>query len=60
MDHLAINLAQMKTSRDGFNYILVIIDICTQFAWLFALTDKSGVAVSSAIQSLITQWGNHS
>jgi hypothetical protein len=57
MDHLAIDLAQMKTSRDGFNYILVIIDICTRFAWLFALPDKSGVAVSSAIKSLITQCG---
>ncbi len=30
MDHLAIDLAQMKTSRDGFNYILVVIDVCTR------------------------------
>jgi hypothetical protein len=57
MDHLAIDLAQMKTSRDGLNYILVVIDLCTRFAWLFALPDKSGAAVAAAIKSLIAQCG---
>jgi hypothetical protein len=57
MDHLAIDLAQMKTSTDGFNYILVIIDICTRFAWLFALRDKTGVSVAAAFRSLFTVCG---
>jgi transposase InsO family protein len=58
MDHLAIDLAQMKTSMDGFNYILVVIDICTRFAWLFALRDKTGVSVAAAFRSLFTLCSN--
>jgi transposase InsO family protein len=57
MDHLAIDLAQMKTSLCGHNYILVVIDICTRFAWLFALVDKSGASVSAALKALFAQCG---
>jgi transposase InsO family protein len=57
MDHLAIDLAQMKTSVCGHNYILVVIDICTRFVWLFALVDKSGGSVAAALKALFAQCG---
>jgi transposase InsO family protein len=50
--HMAIDLAQMRTSREGMSYFLVVIDICTRFAWLFALPDKMSTMVASALRSL--------
>ncbi len=57
MDHLAIDLAQMRTSKDGMNYFLVVIDICTRFAWLVALPDNMGATVASALRSLFMTYG---
>lgn len=35
MDHIAIDTAQPSvTTPDGFNYILVIVDVCSRFLWL--------------------------
>ncbi|OBQ33349.1 MAG: hypothetical protein AN485_18965 [Anabaena sp. MDT14b] len=57
MDHLAVDLAQLKTSSCGKSYILVVLDICTRFAWLYSLPDKSGVTVAAALKSLFATFG---
>ncbi len=57
MDHLAVDLAQLKTSSCGKSYILVVLDIFTRFAWLYRLPDKSGVTVVAALKSLFATFG---
>jgi transposase InsO family protein len=57
MDHLAVDLAQLKTSRCGMNYFLAVIDMCTRFCWLYALPDKMGTTVSAALRSLFLSFG---
>ena len=57
MDHLAMDLFQMKTSQEGMSYVLVVVDICTRFTWLYALPDKSGLSVSRALSLLFTTFG---
>jgi transposase InsO family protein len=57
MDHLAVDLAQMKVSSCGMSYILVVLDICTRFVWLYPLKDKAGLTVAAALKSLFTTFG---
>ena len=57
MDHLAIDLAHMPTSECGHNYILVIVDICTRFVWLYPLPSKTGPVVSARLRELFLLFG---
>jgi len=57
MDHLAIDLASLPTSSSGMNYILLAIDICTRFAWLYPLESKRGTDVARALHHLFTSFG---
>ena len=57
MDHLAIDLAQLKTSTCGHNYFLVVLDICTRFVWLYALKDKRGLSVAQCLKTLFSTFG---
>jgi hypothetical protein len=57
MDHLAIDLFRMPTSSDGYNYVLLVIDICTRFAWLYPLQAKSGDAVTRRLRGLFYSFG---
>jgi hypothetical protein len=57
MDHLAMDLFQMKTSQEGMSYVLLAVDICTRFTWLYALPDKTGRSVSAALSRLFTTFG---
>ena len=36
MDHLAIDCAVLELS-DGYTHVLLFIDICTRFAWLYPM-----------------------
>ena len=57
MDHLAIDLFSMDTSRCGMNYVLVIVDLCTRFTWLYPLQTKHGVAVADKLRLLFMTCG---
>eukprot|EP00733_Pompholyxophrys_punicea_P000125 Pompholyxophrys_punicea_v1_NODE_19_length_5902_cov_21.503677.p1 type:complete len:734 gc:universal NODE_19_length_5902_cov_21.503677:2263-62(-) len=58
LDHLALDLlGPMPTSAEGFNYILVIVDICSRFVFLRSLVDKSASAVAHALFLIITDFG---
>jgi transposase InsO family protein len=52
MDGLAKDLAQMKTSKEGRNYILVIVDLCTRFIWLYAIADKASASITACLREL--------
>ncbi|OBQ32496.1 MAG: hypothetical protein AN485_21335 [Anabaena sp. MDT14b] len=57
MDHLAMDLIVMETSEDGMNYILIVVDICTRFLWLFALANKSGTEIATHLRKLFLMFG---
>ena len=40
MDHIAMDLLSQRTSRKGYNFVLVVVDIATRFVFLRALMDK--------------------
>ena len=52
MDHVAIDLATLPTSTRGNNYLLVLIDIFTRFAWLRPLPDKTGINVAKTLMNI--------
>ncbi len=56
-DHIAIDLKQLPTSADGFNYILVIVDVCTRFVFLRALKDKTSVSIAQSLLNVFFDIG---
>lgn len=57
MDHLAIDLFSMETSQCGKNYVLVVVDLCTRFTWLYPLATKHGLAVGEKLRHLFMTCG---
>ena len=56
-DHIAIDLKQLPESRNGYNYILVIVDICTRFVFLRELRNKEAMTVAKALMKLFCDIG---
>lgn len=54
MDQVAIDLAQLPTSTDGYNYVLLVVDSCTRFTFLYPLQAKSAIEVAKALISCFT------
>ena len=48
-DHVAIDLAKLPLSSDGYRYLCVLTDICTKFVFLNALKLKDATSVASSI-----------
>ncbi len=57
MDHLAIDLKQLPESEGGFNYILVVVDLCTRFVFLRALKTKSAESIAKKLVHLFCEAG---
>ncbi len=57
MDGLAMDLAQMKASTDGRNYILVVVDLCTGFIWLYAIADEASDSITACLRELCAIFG---
>jgi transposase InsO family protein len=57
MDHLAMDLAQMEASECGKIYMLIVVDICTRFTWLYPLNNKTGEEVSAKLRELFLVFG---
>jgi len=57
LDHIAIDLKEFKESRQGNNYCLVVVDICTRFVWLRALRSKEAMHVAMAMFDVIANFG---
>jgi IS30 family transposase len=62
---MAINLKQLPTSSEGYNYILVLVDICTvqistnctRFVFLRHLKQKDMSSVASALLNIFLDVG---
>jgi transposase InsO family protein len=56
-DHISFDLFQLHTSPDGFNYVLIIVDICTRFCLLRPIAVKSKQAVAAALFGVFCDFG---
>src|SRR3989338_5455332 len=57
MDHISFDLFQLKTTREGYNYGLVVVDVATRYVFLRPLQTKEATAVASALFLLFTDVG---
>ena len=57
MDHVAIDLFQLKTSCNGSNYCLVVVDVCTRFVFLRPIEDKKMETIAKTLTSIFTDFG---
>ena len=56
MDHLAIDTAKLNPTEDGFNNLLIVVDICTQFAWLYPMRSCTGEETVDNLFRLVTHF----
>jgi transposase InsO family protein len=57
-DHYAIDLAgPFATTDRGNHYLFVLVDICTRFCQLKAITDKSAAVVATALMDVCCSFG---
>lgn len=52
MDHLSFDLFQLETSTDGYNYVLIVVDICTRFVFLRPLRTKDAISVARKLYKI--------
>ena len=57
MDHISMDLYQLDETPDGFNYILIVVDICTRFVFLRPLRNKDAVTVAKKLFKMFCQVG---
>lgn len=57
MDHISFDLFQMKTSTNGYNYVLIIVDIATRYVFLRELQTKSSILVARELFNLFCNLG---
>ena len=55
--HLAIDLFQLPTSRNGFNYGVTIVDICTSFTLLAPIMDKMATSIAIELYQFFMAFG---
>jgi transposase InsO family protein len=57
-DHVAIDLfCPGITSQDGYNYVLLLVDICSRFTILRPLRSKSAIDTAQALLSIFADFG---
>ena len=57
-DHWALDLAgPFKTSKNGNNYLMVLVDICTRFCILRALPDKQSQTIVKHLTQVFCDYG---
>src|SRR3989338_6727736 len=55
---LAVDLGEIRTtSKDGHNFFLVVIDICTRFILIRPLRDKSALTVARKLYRIFADLG---
>ena len=57
MDHISMDLYQLDETPDGFNYILIVVDICTRFVFLRPLRNKDAATVARKLYKIFCQVG---
>jgi transposase InsO family protein len=56
-DHIAMDLKELPTSTNGYNYILVIVDICTRYVFLRALKNKEAMTIARNLYQIFIDIG---
>ena len=56
-DHYQIDLAKLPTSIDGYNFILVLVDVFSGFAMLRTLKDKTAQTTATALWEIFSVIG---
>ena len=57
MDHVAMDLFEFPRSTVGYCLVLVVVDICTRFTFLRALTHKDMAWVAKMLYKLFLELG---
>ena len=58
LDHISVDLMQLRTTARGYNYVLVGVDVATRFVWLKPLRDKTASSVASALLQIFSDFGS--
>ncbi len=56
-DHAAVDLAQLPTSVNGYNYVFVYVDIATDYVVLLPLKDKCMTTIAAALWYVFCWYG---
>lgn len=57
MDHISFDLFQLPTSKEGYNYVLIIVDIATKYVFLRPLKTKDSISVAQQLFELFCNMG---
>lgn len=57
MDHVGFDLKHMPTSVEGYNYVLVVVDVCTRFVFFRALRTATAVEVARKLLRVFQDFG---
>lgn len=58
MDHIVYDIAgPMKRTQREKEYILVIVDVCTRYCWLYALERDSSDEIAQCLIDLVSKFG---
>ena len=59
MDHIAVDtIGPFPISSNGYNYVLIAVDIFTRFVFLKALKDKTAQSVASSLYEIFANFGH--
>ena len=56
-DHVAIDLMQIATTRLGFNFVLILVDICSRMVLLRGLQKKAAVDIAQVLLEIFSNFG---
>lgn len=57
MQYLHMDLMEVQESKEGYNFILVVIDQMSKFVWLKALSNKTMSVVSENVLAIFLEFG---
>lgn len=50
-----VDVQALKTHNDGYNYLLVVIDVFSKFCWVQPMKDKTGASVVKAFENILAR-----
>jgi transposase InsO family protein len=57
-DHLAMDHAEIsRVSKNGYRFILVVVDIASRFVWLRAAKDRAAITVAKELYQICCEFG---
>jgi ribosomal protein L21E len=58
MDQIAVDLAgKLRKSKEGYQYIMVVVDVATKYVWLRNLYSKQAKEIAVHLLSIFTEFG---